>query len=287
MTLSSLLLHSMTNAAKERLSVYLAELPDFAIALSGGVDSLTLAWIAHETSSGRCQMVHAISPAVPPEATHLVKRYAELADWNLTIINADEYNDPRYKSNPVDRCYYCKTNLYTRIKEVTGRVIASGTNTDDLSDYRPGLQAAQQHNVVHPYVETGINKQTVRNLASACGLTEVASLPAQPCLASRVQTGIAIDANDLVFINTMENMLRKHLDTGDIRCRLTTEGVKIEFDKALVLATGEQHAATQLLSIEQMIKGYCIEANKRFRGIGPYSRGSAFLRQTNIRVEIA
>lgn len=277
----------MSNAALNRLSSYLAGLPDFAIALSGGVDSLTLAWIAHESSSGRCHMVHAVSPAVPPEATQLVRRYAEIADWNLTIINANEYNDPRYKSNPVDRCYYCKTNLYARIKEVTGRVIASGTNTDDLSDYRPGLQAAEQHNVVHPYVEAGINKQMVRNLATACGLTDVATLPAQPCLASRVQTGIAIDACDLAFINTMESMLRKHLNTGDIRCRLTSKGVKIEFDKSLVRGADERHAAVQLTSIEQMIRQYCIDANKRFCGIGPYSRGSAFLHHANIRAEIA
>ena len=268
----------------DQLTAFLQSQPPLAIALSGGVDSLTLAWVAHVATSGTCQMVHAVSPAVPPDATKLVKHYANAAGWNLTIINANEYNDPRYKRNPVNRCYYCKTNLYSRIQEVTGRRIASGTNTDDLGDYRPGLEAATQHGVVHPFVEVGINKNTIRQIASQCNLTEVAQLPAQPCLASRVETGIEINSDDLHFINNMERMLRAQLPVGDIRCRLTAKGVRIQIEARLLKMNNESLAVARRASIEQMIKIYCLQTHRVFIGISDYSRGSAFLHKPIIAI---
>lgn len=273
-----------TTQATERLSNFIGTQPALAIAVSGGVDSLTLAWVAHEVASTACQIVHAVSPAVPPEATKLVKHYAHRAGWDLTIINANEYDDPRYKNNPVNRCYYCKTNLYSRIKEVTGRLIASGTNTDDLGDYRPGLTAATQHAVIHPFVDVGIDKQTIRRIATKFGLTEVATLPAQPCLASRVETGIEINADDLLFINTMESMLRAHLDNGDVRCRITAKGIKIEIEPRL-LASTDQHKANALsASIKQLASIYCQQEHRKFIGIHDYLRGSAFLNKPTIAI---
>lgn len=269
-----------TTNAIARLSGYLQSQPALAIAVSGGVDSLTLAWVAHQTSPNTCKMVHAVSPAVPPEATALVKHYAQKAGWNLSIVDAGEYNDPRYKENPVNRCYFCKTNLYARIGEVTGRLIASGTNTDDLGDYRPGLKAAEQHAVIHPYVEAGIDKQTIRLIANHYGLHDVATLPAQPCLASRVETGIAIDADDLRFINAMESMLRTQLANGDIRCRITAKGVKIEIDPTLLEHSDPWHADAQRASVEQLIATYCLKEKRCFNGISHYSRGSAFIHKT-------
>jgi len=239
-----------------RLKTYLQSQPPIAIAVSGGVDSLTLAWVAHETTSATCQMIHAVSPAVPPEATALVKHYADKASWNLTIINAQEYDDPRYRNNPVNRCYYCKTNLYTRIRQVTQNLIASGTNTDDLGDYRP---------------EIGI-----RQIAMHYGLKDVATLPAQPCLASRVETGIEIKASDLQFINAMETMVRQHVSNGDVRCRLTHKGVKIEIDPELFNASN-QCPEKQRENLTQKIVVLCNDEHRHFIGISDYSRGSAFI----------
>lgn len=273
-----------TLSATNRLQNFLQAQPALAIAVSGGVDSLTLAWVAHRTTNLSCQMVHAVSPAVPPEATKLVEHYANLAGWDLIITNANEYDDPRYKDNPVNRCYYCKTNLYSRIADVTGRLIASGTNTDDLGDYRPGLEAATKHAVIHPFVEADINKQTIRQIAAQCGLTEVATLPAQPCLASRVETGIAIDADDLRFINTMEKLLKTQLANGDVRCRLTASGVKIEIEPRLLADANNIDNSPLRASIEQLARAFCQQENRKFIGVHDYLRGSAFIHKPTIAI---
>jgi len=259
-----------------KLSQYIIRQPPLAIAVSGGVDSLTLAYTANLVRPETTAMFHAVSPAVPPEATQLVQHYANNYNWNLQTIDAQEYHDPRYRRNPVDRCYFCKTNLYSRIKDVTDLTIASGTNLDDLGDYRPGLKAADQHGVIHPYVDVSINKSGIRKLATELGLHTVAKLPAQPCLASRVETGIRIDANDLAFINSMECMIRDQLGNGDIRCRLTAKGVKLEIESKLL--SGPQSVAdVRKARIEHMAKQLCESHSRSFIGLAPYKQGSAFI----------
>ena len=96
------------------------------------------------------------------------------------------------------------------------RSVASGANLDDLGDYRPGLLAAKEMQVVHPLIDAGINKSSVRAIAGVLGLSSVAQLPAQPCLSSRIETGIAINADDLVFVNKVETVIRSRLGAGDI-----------------------------------------------------------------------
>src|SRR6185437_16934761 len=103
--------------------------------------------------------------------------------------------------------YFCKSNLYDRIRDLTDAVIVSGAKMDDLGDYRPGLLAAAERTVVHPYVDAGMDKTAVRALARELGLDDVAELPAQPCLSSRIETGIAIYSNDLAFIDLAETRL--------------------------------------------------------------------------------
>ena len=127
--------------------------------------------------------------------------------------------DERYRANPVDRCYYCKANLYARIRGMTADPIASGTNRDDLGDYRPGLRAAAERDIVHPYVDAAITKTEVYALARRLGLDDLQRLPAQPCLASRVETGIAIAAADLAFIDAVETRLAARLGReAVVRC---------------------------------------------------------------------
>ena len=121
------------------LETILADLPGLAIAVSGGVDSMTLAHAAHRAGPPGLLVVHALSPAVPAEATARVRDHATRFGWRLTEVDAGEFADPEYRANPVNRCYFCKTNLYDRIAHVTEGPIASGANLDDLGDYRPGL----------------------------------------------------------------------------------------------------------------------------------------------------
>jgi uncharacterized protein len=240
-----------------------------AIAVSGGVDSMTLAHVAQRLSRTRATVVHACGPAVPAAARARVEAHAAGHGWRLRLLDAGELADPRYRANPVDRCYYCKTNLYERIRAATRDPIASGTNLDDLDDYRPGLKAAREHGVVHPYVEAGIDKAAVYAIAASLGLADLERLPAQPCLASRVETGIAIAEDDLAFIDFVESQLAGALGAeATLRCRVTHDGVVIELDSA-----DEERAAVA----HAIATTACECQGRRFAGVRPYRRGSAFL----------
>ena len=262
------------NATLARLVAILDRHDRLAIAVSGGVDSMTLAHVAWRHSRTRATMYHATGPAVPAAARGRVEAHAARHGWPLVLLDAGEQADARYRANPVDRCYYCKSNLYARIGELTAETIASGTNCDDLADFRPGLRAADEHNVVHPYVEAALAKAHVYALAAALGLDDLERLPAQPCLASRVETGIAIAPEDLAFIDTVESRLATHLGREAVlRCRVTHAGVVIE-----VGAAGDPGCAEQAAAIG---RAACTAAGRTFAGVRPYARGAAFLHQVS------
>jgi len=244
--------------------------PRLAIAVSGGVDSMTLAHVAQRHSRTQATMMHAAGPAVPGAARLRVENHATRHGWHLVVLDAGELADVRYRANPVDRCYFCKTNLYDRIRERTADPIASGTNADDLADFRPGLRAAAEHGVVHPYVEAGLDKAAVYAIAASLGLSDLERLPAQPCLASRVETGLAIDAADLAFVDAVESQLAARLPQGAvIRCRVTHGGVAIELGDA----SSEARAIAETIG-----RSACVDAGRTFIGVRGYARGAAFLR---------
>ena len=244
-----------------------------AIAVSGGVDSMTLAHVAWRFARARVTMYHATGPAVPVAARRRVEEHSAQHGWPLVLLDAGEQRDARYRANPVDRCYYCKTNLYARLREATPDAIASGTNLDDLSDFRPGLRAATERDVVHPYVDAAISKAQVYAIASALGLADLERLPAQPCLASRVETGIAIAPEDLAFIDAVETELAAQFEpTAVLRCRVTHAGIVIE------LAATEPATASIARAIGVAA---CRREGRSFAGVRPYARGAAFLRQAD------
>lgn len=242
-----------------------------AIAVSGGVDSMTLAHAAYAAlPSDHVQIFHAVSPAVPQAATERVQDHGHRFDWNLTVLNAGEFSDPDYLRNPVNRCYFCKANLYGRIRERTGHDIASGANLDDLSDYRPGLLAAKERGVLHPFVEAGFHKADVRQLARRFGLTDISELPAQPCMASRIETGLRVQPGDLQLIEALERELLAFAPSATIRCRIVRGGVRLELPDDL---GPENH---RNLMVERA-KERCRDAGKRLLEVTTYRRGSAFL----------
>jgi uncharacterized protein len=248
-----------------------------AVAISGGVDSMTLAHVAWRHSHARTTMYHATGPAVPSAARARVEAHAARYGWPLVLLDAGELADARYRANPVDRCYYCKSNLYTRIRQATSDPIASGTNRDDLDDFRPGLRAAAESEVVHPYVEAGIDKAGVYALAASLGLDDLERLPAQPCLASRVETGIVIAPDDLAFIDAVETRLAAKLGRERVlRCRVTHAGVVIE-----IAGAGRGADATEATDIARDIgSDACRREGRAFAGVRPYARGAAFLRDS-------
>lgn len=150
---------------------------------------------------------------------------------------------------------------------MTGGTIASGTNLDDLADFRPGLRAAQEHRVIHPFVTARIDKAGVRALARALGLDGLSELAAQPCLASRVETGLRVEPDALALIDRVETALRARLGAGAvIRLRLTAQGAILEHGEDCPDAAALAGAATA-----------CLAAGLAWLGHRPYRRGAAFL----------
>ena len=252
------------------------------IALSGGIDSLTLMTVAAKARTAPTIAVHAVSAAVPLAATERCRGLAKKFGWQLEEIDAGEFNHEQYVANPVNRCYYCKSSLFDAIlarieDKAAGQVlIATGTNTDDLGDYRPGLKAAAERQVWQPYVEAGIDKNAIRAIAVEAGLGDLSRLPAQPCLSSRIETGITINVDDLRFVHKVESALEKLLGPGDIRCRVVSEGVVAQVpDDSGVFTDDKKY---QL--VENLVKEICADNNRQLVRVAPYSMGSAFLHHT-------
>jgi pyridinium-3,5-biscarboxylic acid mononucleotide sulfurtransferase len=267
-------------AAQEgQLIQCLQPLQPVAIAVSGGVDSLALATLAHRVlPNGTSAMLHAVSPAVPEEATGRVRAFAQQEGWCLTIFDAGEFENEAYRSNPINRCFHCKHNLYQGIKQFSGATILSGTNRDDLGEYRPGLEAARHFNVCHPYVEVGFTKVDVRRLAARLGLGHIAELPAAPCLASRVETGIRIEAETLRMVHRVEQLVAASLKPKVVRCRIRPEAIAIELDPQTLarLAYGAQLQLSQAIRhLAETVFTIPARAEVRFES---YRVGSAFLK---------
>jgi uncharacterized protein len=264
------------------VSAVLQHLGDVAVAVSGGVDSMTLAVVAHRAVGVRAEMFHAVSPAVPPEATERVRRYAAHEGWKLRIIDAQEFADPDYLRNPVTRCFHCKSNLYGTISALTHVHIVSGTNTDDLADYRPGLAAASARNVHHPYVDAGVDKAGVRQIAHMLGLDDLAELPAAPCLSSRVETGLAIDPSILNLVNEVERHLTATIAPKAVRCRVRANRVVVELDEATL---HRLDVADRERILTDVANRWQRGGHSRHVDLAPYRRGSAFLHPTDHTIQ--
>lgn len=264
----------------DALNAVLDKLGPVAVAVSGGVDSLTLAQATHRRLGAAAEMIHAVSPAVPVEATVRTRALAEREGWTLRVVDAGEFNDEHYLANPVNRCFFCKSSLYRSLAAMTDRQMVSGANTDDLGDYRPGMEAAADHGVRHPFIEAGISKGGVRAVARALGLGGIAELPASPCLSSRIETGIAVTPEALDFVHAVENRIGGWLAEhggfpGAVRCRIRHGGPAVELDAAslaMVLAP-EADALRREMGVLVAARGY--GADLPFE---PYRMGSAFLK---------
>ncbi|CDX52995.1 Pp-loop domain protein [Mesorhizobium plurifarium] len=244
-----------------------------AVAISGGVDSMTLAFVAHLRLGADLTMFHAASAAVPVSATERVRDYAARHGWDLRVIDAGEFRDERYLANPSNRCFFCKSNLYGALSSLSKAQLFSGTNTDDLGDWRPGLKAAEANSVRHPFVEAGMSKADVRAMAAAHGLNDLVELPSAPCLSSRIETALRIEPQVLRAVDQVEMLVRRELSPDTVRCRVRQTGVVVELDETTLSRLSDQGRVQLARRIAEAFGG------SRPVHFEAYVRGSAFLRE--------
>jgi len=203
------------------LKTYLRNFENILVAYSGGVDSALVLKVAHNVLGEKAMAATADSPSVPRREIAIAKNIATQIGAKHLIIKTEEIHDKNYSSNPVNRCYFCKSELYTKLLEVAKEenitTIANGTNLDDLGDYRPGLEAASEYKVVSPLKEAGLTKSDVRALAKQLDL-EIWDKPAAPCLASRIPYQSAVTPEKLAAIEHAEYFL-KDMNIKDLRVR--------------------------------------------------------------------
>jgi uncharacterized protein len=209
-------------AKRERLLDVLRGLGSVAVAFSGGIDSTVVAQAAQLALGDRAVAVTADSPSVPRAEIADARRLAERIGIRHLLVETEEFADSDYVRNDGSRCYFCKTELYSRIEgllpELDATVICSGANLDDEGDYRPGLKAAAEHRVRHPLQEAGFSKADVRALALVWDLPTW-DKPASPCLSSRLAPGVEVTRERTARIEAAEEYLHA-LGLRECRVRL-------------------------------------------------------------------
>ena len=208
-------------AKRERLLALLASYGPCAVAFSAGVDSTVLAKAAQLALGERAVAVTGTSASLADGELDEARALAQRIGIRHQILATEEFTSDAYRRNAPDRCYHCKTELYTRLDTLRERlgvaIVVNGANLDDQGDYRPGMLAAAEHRVRSPLLECGFTKADVRELAAFWELP-VWDKPASPCLSSRVAYGEAVTPERVVMIDRAEQMLRR-LGMRELRVR--------------------------------------------------------------------
>ncbi|MEM1368714.1 MAG: ATP-dependent sacrificial sulfur transferase LarE [Cyanobacteria bacterium P01_H01_bin.15] len=240
----------MELAAKlDRVRSLLAEFEQGLVAYSGGVDSALVAKLAQDVLGERALAVTAVSPSLLPEELTDAIAQAESIGIRHEFVETHELENPDYAENPVNRCYFCKSELHDTLKPLARErgypYVIDGVNADDLQDYRPGIQAAQERGVRSPLAEAGISKAEVRQLSQQLGLPWW-DKPAQPCLSSRFPYGEIITVAKLQRVGRAEVYLRG-LGYPQIRVRSDGDTARIELPPAQIQRFVAQNNMPQIV----------------------------------------
>ncbi len=207
------------------------------VAYSGGIDSTLVAKLAHDALHDQALAVTANSPSLLPADLDSAIEQAAWIGINHQVVTTHELDNPNYAANPVNRCYFCKSELHDTLKPLAQQlgydIIWDGLNADDLTDYRPGIQAAKERGVRSPLAEVAMSKLEVRILSRALGLPWW-DKPAQPCLSSRFPYGEAITIEKLRRVGQAEQFIRQAGWKGDLRVRSSEDTAKIEVPAAKI-----------------------------------------------------
>ena len=216
------------------LVAWLGQHGSVLIGFSGGVDSAYLACVALD-AVGAANVLAVIgrSASYPLEQWTTAREVADRFGVPVLEIDTDEMHDPRYAANPVNRCYFCKTELWSKLVPIARErgiaVVVDGTNHDDLADFRPGAQAAREAGVQSPLAELRFSKDDIRELSRLRGIPTW-SQPSSPCLSSRLPHGTEVTPLRLRKVENAERALRAMGITGNLRVRYHGETARIEMD---------------------------------------------------------
>ena len=234
---------------------------------------MTLAHVAHRHSRTRATMIHAVSRPSRPRRAQRVETHAARHGWTLRVIDAGEFDDPRYRANPVDRCYFCKTNLYDRIRALTRRHASPPAPISTISaTTAPACAAAAEHDVVHPFVEAGIDKAAVCALAARSASTTSPSC--RPSRASRAASRPASPSMPTTsrFVDAVERALAAQLRA---KARRSAAASRMPASSSSLAATLPQARDDRRDASAQRLRA---RHGRAFAGVRAYRRGAAFLR---------
>jgi uncharacterized protein len=223
------------NERLAKLREILAGYDSVCIGYSGGVDSVFLAYVARDVlGAERMIAVLGVSASLAAQQREIALQCAHDFGIPLTELKTDELDDPNYAANPSNRCYFCKSELWSKLTDFAAEhgyaVVADGTNADDVADHRPGAMAGGEQDIRSPLLEAGLTKQDIRELSHAAGLPTW-DMPSAPCLSSRLAYGVAVTPERLQQVETAEARIRE-LGFREFRVRHHGADARLEFAPA-------------------------------------------------------